>query len=127
MPDVQVSVHGRNHTVTASLKDFAEEKLGHLKKYLSTIQEIHVEVERDGHSKHGDNHVVHVTVSTAGPVFRSKVSAPTARAAIDIAYERLERRVKEFKRMRSGKPAHARGRVRSPDVRKPDTSEETEQ
>jgi ribosome-associated translation inhibitor RaiA len=49
-----------------------------------------------------------VAVLTSGPVFRSRVTCDDPVAGIDIAVERLSRRLKEFKRRRSGRPLHSR-------------------
>lgn len=99
----------------AKLQEFAAEKLGHLNRYLSTIATIDVEIFEDGKHKAGDDHVVHVTVSANGPVFRTSVTSTDPHACIDLAVDRLERQIKEFKRKRSGKPAHSRPKVESAD------------
>lgn len=106
---MQISVHGRHCQVPEELRNFALEKMGHLSRYMSTIETVEVEFFEDGKGhKSGMANLVHVTVQTPGPVFRSKVSSADPRAAVDQALKRLERQVKEFKRMRSGKPAHAK-------------------
>jgi len=112
---LQINVHGRHGRVPVKLQRFAVDKLEHLGRYLSTITTIDVELFEDGKHKAGDNHVVHVTVSANGPVFRSRVTSTDPHACIDIAAGRLERSIKEFKRKRSGKPAHSRPKVESPD------------
>ena len=78
-----------------------------LGKFLSSIQTIDVEVDRDGHLTRGA-YLVRVAVATTGPVFRSRVTCDDPVAGIDIAVERLSRRLKEFKRRRSGRPLHSR-------------------
>ena len=103
---MQITVHGKHKRVPKSLQEFAIEKMAHLERYMSTITNVDVELYEDGRS-----HVAHVTVSTPGPVFRSKVTADEPHAGIDIALNRLERQVKEFKRKRSGKPAHAKAKL----------------
>lgn len=112
---MQITVHGRHFEVPEDLRRFAEQKLGHLSKYISTIETIDVEFSEDGKGhKPGTANLVNVTVQTPGPVFRSKVSSFDPRAGVDQALKRLERQVKEFKRMRSGKPAHPKPKVAPP-------------
>lgn len=110
---MEINVHGKHSHVPKSLQEFAEEKMQHLGKYLSTIRSIDVEIYKEG--ARTETHVAHVTVSTSGPVFRSKVSSQDPRASIDIAADRLERRLKEFKRRRSGKPLHSRNTLKAAD------------
>lgn len=108
---MQITIHGRHTEVPPALRDYAEQKLEHLSKYLSTVKTVDVELYEEG--KGGAAHVAHIKVATSGPVFRSKVSGKDHNACIDVAAARLERRLKEFKRKRSGKPAHARSKVNS--------------
>ncbi|MCA1838904.1 MAG: ribosome hibernation-promoting factor, HPF/YfiA family [Actinomycetota bacterium] len=113
---MQIKVHGKNNSVPKDIETFAVDKFEHLSRYLSTISDIDVELYEEGSSRKGGyTHVAHVTVATSGPVFRSKVASSDHRKCIDMAAERLERRLKEFKRRRSGKPAHSRPKVQSAD------------
>ncbi|MGH2767501.1 MAG: ribosome hibernation-promoting factor, HPF/YfiA family [Actinomycetota bacterium] len=107
---MEIRVRGRHGQVPEGLRAFAHEKVGHLGKYLSTITSIDLELDRDG-ARTGNPFVIRLTVATSGPVFRSKATSGDAHSAIDMAVERVGRRVKEFKRRRSGRPPHARARV----------------
>ena len=104
---MEVTVHGKHSRIPAATQRFAIEKLSHLARFLPTITSIDIELYEDGKkSRTGRSHVADVAVRTSGPVFRSRAVAATYRGSVDLAYERLERRVKEFKRRRSGKPPH---------------------
>lgn len=119
---MEINVHGKHNKVPKALSDFATQKMQHLGKFLSTITTVDVELYEDGRS-----HVAHVTVSTPGPVFRSKVTSAEPHAGIDTAMNRLERQIKEFKRKRSGKPPHAKAKAplleRSLAVTEPESEE----
>ncbi|MDQ4149863.1 MAG: HPF/RaiA family ribosome-associated protein [Actinomycetota bacterium] len=105
---MNITVHSRSGRVSESLEKFATEKMAHLVKFLPTIDSIYVELYEDGKPTDVSGHVAHVTVTTSGPCFRSKVTSGDPRTCIDIACDRLYRRIREFKRRRSSKPAHAR-------------------
>jgi ribosomal subunit interface protein len=79
-----------------------------LGRFLRTITSIDVEVDRDGGRNRSNAFLVRVSVMTSGPVFRSKVVCDDPMEGIDVAVERLSRRLKEFKRRRSGRPLHSR-------------------
>lgn len=113
MMDIQV--RGRHQQVPKALREFAVNKLEHLSRYLSTITSIDVELYEDGRHRSGDGRVARVTVVTGGPVFRAKATSSDLRASVDIAYDRLERKLKEFKRKRSGKPPHSRMKAATAD------------
>lgn len=112
---MEIQVRGRHASIPAALRTFTVRKLEHLGTYLSTINRIDVELYQDGQPKTGGGQVAKVTVSTAGPVFRSKASSDDLRSSVEICYERLERRLKDFKRQRSGRPLHSRSQSRSAD------------
>jgi ribosomal subunit interface protein len=101
---MEITVHSQHGHLPESLKALAASKMEVLGKYLSTIDRIDLEVDRDGHS----TYLVRAAVATSGPVFRSRVLADDPMEGIDIAVERLSRRLKEFKRRRSGRPLHSR-------------------
>jgi ribosomal subunit interface protein len=111
---MQIRVHSRNGRVPRALESFATEKLGHLGKFLPTIESIDIELYEEGKPKRPNGHVAHVTVATNGPAFRSKVTSGDFRTCIDIASHRLYRRITEFKRKRSSKPAHSRSSRKPP-------------
>lgn len=112
---MDIRVRGRHQRVPRSLQEFAVAKLEHLSRYLSTITSIDVELYEDGRHRTGDGRVARVTVITGGPVFRAKATSSDLRASVDIAHDRLERKLKEFKRKRSGKPRHSRTKAATAD------------
>jgi ribosomal subunit interface protein len=118
---MDMTIRRREGHVSGRLKEFASQKLQRLGRFMPTITSIDLELYEDGSPKATGVHVAELTVATSGPVFRSKGSASDQRASIDMAVERLERRVKEFKRRRSGRPAHASSRAK---VHIADTSSE---
>jgi ribosomal subunit interface protein len=111
---MDITIRARDGHVSERLKEFADHKLQRLGRFLSTITTVDVELYEDGSPKATGAHVAELTVATSGPVFRAKGTASDPRASIDMAVERAERRIKEFKRRRSGRPAHSRPRVHAP-------------
>ncbi|MGH2811245.1 MAG: ribosome hibernation-promoting factor, HPF/YfiA family [Actinomycetota bacterium] len=113
---MEITVRGKHHPVPATLQEFAVHKLEHLGRYLTTITTIDCELFQDGKPKDGRGMVAYVKVATHGPVFRARAVTGDHRASVDIAYERLERQIKEFKRRRSGKPQHSRPKASATDI-----------
>lgn len=87
-------------------------KMQVLGRFLSTIDTIDLEVDKDGHA----TYLIRAKVATSGPVFRSRVTAEDPIVGVDIAVERLSRRLKEFKRLRSGRPLHSKPKTGPPAV-----------
>jgi ribosomal subunit interface protein len=105
---MEIFVHSQHGHIPDSLRDLVATKMGGLGKFLSTISKIDVEIDKDGHS-----YLVRAVVATPGPVFRSRVTCDDPVAGIDVAVERLSRRLKEFKRRRSGRPLHSKPKTAS--------------
>ncbi|HEU5117242.1 MAG TPA: HPF/RaiA family ribosome-associated protein [Isosphaeraceae bacterium] len=108
---LRITVHSQHGHLPESLKEAVAVKMACLTKFLSTIDTIDVEIDKDGH----DTFLVRAKVATSGPVFRSRVtSAEDPLGGVDVAVERLSRRLKEFKRLRSGRPLHSRPKAAPP-------------
>lgn len=108
---MDITVRGKHEPVPKHLAEIAQQKFEHLQRFLSTISSIDVQLYEDGSPKTAFGRVARVTVKTTGPQFVSKATSEDLKTSIDIAYERLERKLTEFKRKRSGKPAHSRLKV----------------
>jgi ribosomal subunit interface protein len=107
---MDITIRRRDGHVSERIKEFATHKLQRLERFMPTITTLDLELYEDGSPKATGVHVAELTAATSGPVFRAKGAASDPRASIDMAVDRLERRVKEFKRRRSGRPAHANSR-----------------
>jgi ribosomal subunit interface protein len=105
---MDITVRSQHGHIPGSIQDLTASKMEGLGKFLRTITSIDVEVDRDGHASRSKAFLVRVAVMTPGPVFRSRVMCDDPMAGIDVAVERLSRRLKEFKRRRSGRPLHSR-------------------
>src|SRR3979411_881080 len=105
---MDITVRSQHGHIPGSLQNLTASKMEGLGKFLRTITSIDVEVDRDGNRNRSNAFLVRVAVMTPGPVFRSRVTCDDPVAGIDVAVERLSRRLKEFKRRRSGRPLHSR-------------------
>ncbi len=105
---MDITVRSQHGHIPGSLQDLTASKMEGLGRFLRTITSIDVEVDRDGRPNRSNAFLVRVSVVTPGPVFRSRVICDDPMAGIDVAVQRLSRRLKEFKRRRSGRPLHSR-------------------
>src|SRR2546423_15236014 len=105
---MDITVRSQHGHIPGSIQDLTASKMEGLGRFLRTITSIDVEVDRDGRPNRSNAFLVRVSVITPGPVFRSRVTCDDPMAGIDVAGERLSRRLKEVKRRRSGRPLHSR-------------------
>lgn len=103
----------KNFELTEAIRTYAEDKLGKATSLLSDTAGVrmHVTYEKEGHSIHGENQTVHVsvTVPSHDPLLVNE-AASTLYAAIDTASEALERQVSRY---RDKKYAAKRSRARN--------------
>lgn len=97
---MNISIKGTNLDLTAPLKDYVDEKVGHLEKYISGLLETHVELERDRHHKTGDVFRAEVTMFAGGKTLRADVSSEDIYAAVDLLIPKLKEQISKFKSKR---------------------------
>lgn len=93
---MEVVVKGRHIEVTPALREYAEEKIRKLSRYLNLPKaEVELSVERN--PRISQNQTVEVTIYTRGPVIRGKESTVDMHASIDLVAEKLEKQIKKYK------------------------------
>jgi len=93
---MDVVVKGRHIEVSPELRQYAEEKIRKLSRYLNLPKaEVELSVERN--PRISANQTVEVTIHTRGPVIRGKESTVDMHASIDLVAEKLEKQIKRYK------------------------------
>lgn len=95
---MKLIVKGRHMAVTDSMRDYVDEKIGRVTKFIDgdhMTTEVELYVEKN--PSIDNNHVAEVTVWTKGPVIRAKEAATDMYAAIDLVSEKLERQFRKYK------------------------------
>jgi putative sigma-54 modulation protein len=101
----QVEITGRNMEVTDRLNDYVTKKVSKLDRYLSGIEEAHIDLAYIKSARSAsDRQVAQVTVRGKGFILRSEERADDIFEALDTALEKMQRRIERYK----GK--HHRGR-----------------
>ncbi len=86
------SVTFRHMDATDAIREYAEQKLGKVSKYLSEPIDLNVVLKVEKH-----RHIAEVTLSSERKVFNSKEKTEDMYSAIDKAADKLERQVKRAK------------------------------
>jgi ribosomal subunit interface protein len=90
----EIVVRGRNVTVPDHYRQHVADKLGKLERYDGKIIRTDVELTHEKNPRQtGRCQQVEITCRTRGPVIRSEACAEDFYKALDIAVERLERRL----------------------------------
>lgn len=94
---MEITVSARGIEVTEALRATVDEKIGRLSRYVEGMDHAEVHFREERNPRIADKVVSEITLEGHGHVLRSKVAAPDAYAAIDIAEEKLERQLRKLK------------------------------
>ena len=102
---VQITIHGRDLSITPKLREYVEKKVGKLDHYLPSITEARVDLAEVASARSAaDRHVAQLTVHGPGMVLRAEERKDDLFTAIDEVMEKMHRQIERYK----GK--HYRGR-----------------
>ncbi len=97
---VRVLVHDRTNGLPRGLVDYAEERLRKLARHFDRVQEVEVEFEPESRRSPNPPFTVHITVHTDGrrhQVAHAQETGLDARAALDLALDKIDRQVVKLK------------------------------
>ena len=101
---MRLEVKGKNVEVSPSLREYAETKLGKLRKHLADQTQVEVELSEEKNPSITDSAVAEGTIFTKGPTLRAREAARDVRASIDMLVDNLERQVKRYREKRIEEP-----------------------
>ncbi|MEZ5186691.1 MAG: ribosome-associated translation inhibitor RaiA [Candidatus Nanopelagicales bacterium] len=96
MSDVaEIVVHGRHLDVSRRFREHVHNKLERIDKFGIPLRRVDVEVSKEGNPRLADRAFeVELTTRANGAVIRAEAAASDKYAALDIAYGRLEQRLR---------------------------------
>lgn len=118
--NVDIVVRGRHLEVSSRFRDHVTEKLSRLDRFGVPLMRIDVEVTKEVNPRQSDRaYEVELTCRGRGPVIRAEAAANDKYAALDVAYSRLEERLRRAGERRRFH-RHGRGSVASVTSAAPD-------
>lgn len=88
---MNIQLSTQNFDVTEPLREYVEEKIGHIGRGDTEINaSAHVRISRDHHHKHGEVFTLSVHVTLPSRSFSAETHAGDPYAATDLAQEKLE-------------------------------------
>mgnify|MGYP003351293682 CR=1 FL=1 len=90
-----VTIHGRHIEVSQKFREHVLHKIGRIEKFGIHVTRVDVEVTKEPNPRQHDHAFeVELTIAAKGPVIRAEASAPDKFTAFDLAYTRLEERLR---------------------------------
>ena len=103
---LEVDIYGRNLEITDRITEYVDRKVSKLDRYLPGIDEARVDLAYVKSARSAsDRQVAQITVRGKGFVLRSEERADDIFAAMDIALDKMQRRIERYK----GKRYRGRG------------------
>lgn len=93
---MNISIKATNLDLTPSIKQYVEEKIGNLGKFI-VAQEAKVELARDRHHQTGAVFRAEVTMIVGGKIMRADHSSEDIYAAVDLTIPKLKEQIAKFK------------------------------
>jgi putative sigma-54 modulation protein len=97
---MHISIKATHFDLTPSIKEYAEEKVGNLVKYIEAL-EAKIELERDRHHKSGDVFRAEVSLIVGGKHMWADATAEDMYAAVDLVIPKIKEQISKFKDKRS--------------------------
>lgn len=95
---LEVDIYGRNLEVTDRVSDYVTKKVGKLDRYIGNIDEARVDLAHVKSARSAnDRHVAQITIRGKGFILRSEERADDIFAAVDTAYDKMQRRIRRYK------------------------------
>jgi ribosomal subunit interface protein len=90
-----VTIHGRHIEVSQKFREHVLHKIGRIEKFGIHVTRVDVEVTKEPNPRQHDHAFeVELTIAAKGPVIRAEASAADKFTAFDLAYGRLEERLR---------------------------------
>lgn len=106
--DMDVIVRGRHLDVSQRFRDHAAEKVAKLDRFGVPLSRVDVEVTKEANPRLAERAFdVELTCRGAGPVIRAEAAAADKYAALELAYDRLEERLRRAAERRRSARRHA--------------------
>lgn len=97
MVDTEVVVHGRHVDLSSRFREHVLEKLERVGKFGVPVSRVDVEVSKENNPRLADRaYEVELTCRSQGPVIRAEAYAGDHYSAFDIAFGRLEERLRRY-------------------------------
>src|SRR5579859_899483 len=112
--EMEVIVRGRHITVPARFRQHAAAKLAKLEKLDQKVVRVDVEISEERNPRQSDRRErVELTILSRGPAIRAEAAADDRYAALDLAFAKLESRLRRVSDRRKVKDTVS---VRSPGI-----------
>ncbi len=103
---IEVAIFPKNMEITDRINDYVQKKIGKLDRFLNDIEDTRVDLAFEKSARNpSDRQVAQITIRGRGYILRTEERADDIFTAVDMALEKMQRKVERMK----GKRARGRG------------------
>ncbi|BDU50582.1 ribosome hibernation-promoting factor, HPF/YfiA family [Haliovirga abyssi] len=103
---MRIIISGRHLEITDAIRNYAEKKIGGIKKYFENILEIDITLSVEHSKTEGDKHIADVLLFANGTKIKAVSSDKILYAAIDEVVDVLEVQIKKYKEKLKNRQHH---------------------
>jgi putative sigma-54 modulation protein len=109
---MQLIVQGKNIQVTDRLREYVEDKVERLDRYLATITDARMELASEQTRRHGDRQIAQLTIHSKGMMLRAEERSGDIFTSVDMVLDKMKRQIDRYKSKRRGKLRGAQAQAR---------------
>jgi putative sigma-54 modulation protein len=94
---MRIIVTGKHLQVTPAVRDYAEQKVSRIGRYLDHVQEAQVVLSVERRRGVGRAHVAEVTIRGDGVLLRGEEASPDMYASLDRVVDKLRRQIERYR------------------------------
>jgi len=94
---MEVSIFSRNMEVTPRLRDYVEQKVGKLDRYLPLIDDARIDLTKENTRSAAHRQVAQLTVRVRGTILRAEERTQDMFASIDAVLDKMYRQIARYK------------------------------
>ncbi len=94
---MKIAIKGTNFQLSPSIKQYVEEKVGNLEKYIKHVLEAKVELEKDRHHQSGNVMRAEVMLLLGSKILRADASSEDMFASVDLVIPKLKEQISKYK------------------------------
>ncbi len=89
---MKMTITGKNVEITAAIRQYTEEKLVRMNKYLEGLSDVHVMLSLQRYF-----HIAEITLRVNGITIRAEESSGDMYSSLDLVIDKIERQVRKYK------------------------------
>ena len=89
---MQINITGKNMEITPALRQYAQEKLARMQKYLESVSDVHVTLSLQKYL-----HIAEITLHADGITIRAEETSEDMYTSLDLVIDKIESQVRRYK------------------------------